>query len=117
VPSDTGYLFNLYWNDDVLTYQTKWIPNIAVVKAIGEHFNINYLHSYYELGCLVYGEASYQNGLFSTVVLDPEDFDLYDTNPEDEDTWVFEGQVYESDHEILEILLERKKEKLNPSKN
>lgn len=117
VPPHHGYFFNLYWDDGVLTYQTKWIPNINVIKAIADYFNISYVHSFYELGCLVYGEASYQEGRFSNIILEPKDFDLYDINPENEDTWIFEGRVYESDHEILEILLERKKEKLNLSQN
>jgi hypothetical protein len=112
VQSDTGYLFNPNWDDAVLTFETKWLPNLEVIKKVAEHFNVSYLHSYCELGCLVYGEASYRNGMFSTFVLEPEDFDLYDMNPEDEDTWIFEGQVYESDHEILEILLERKKQNI-----
>jgi len=34
---------------------------------------------------------------------------LYDINPENEDTWLFEGEVYQSDFEILDILLERRK--------
>jgi hypothetical protein len=36
-----------------------------------------------------------------------EDFDLFEEN-EGSDTWTFEENIYESEYDILEILLERK---------
>jgi len=62
---------------------------------------------YEETGCLVYGRASYTDGMLTDVYLENGDFGKYHFN-EDTDTYHFEGETYESDCKILEILLERK---------
>ena len=110
-PERSGYMFNIFCEGYGFGYETKWAPNVEVIKAIADHFKAGFQMNYEELMMQVYGECSYDKGILTDIFLDDEDFSQYDLNEEDgEETWVFEGSVYDSDCEILEILLERKKE-------
>ena len=51
--------------------------------------------------------AVYSNNELSEIYLEEEDFEQYKYN-EETDTYSFEEENYESDYEILEILLKRK---------
>jgi hypothetical protein len=62
------------------------------------------------LGNLVFGEAAYQNGILTDTYLESRDFGLSEQD-ENKDTYTFEGNTYESEYDILEILLERKQQK------
>ena len=57
---------------------------------------------------MVYGKALYENGKLAQVFLEDCDFEQYDYQEDSED-YIFEGKLYESDYDILEILIERKK--------
>ena len=57
---------------------------------------------------MVYGEALYENGKLVNLFLEDSEFEQYEYQEETED-YLFEGQLYESDYDILEILMERKK--------
>jgi len=59
------------------------------------------------MGNGIYGKASYQNGILDDVCLSDEELELYSFD-EETDTYHFEGEVYEIEYEILEMLLERK---------
>jgi hypothetical protein len=59
------------------------------------------------MGNLIYGEARFDDGRFSDIVLEIEDFDQY-CYSFDTETYLFEGMEYEILDEILDILLERK---------
>jgi len=108
--SDNGYLFDIRWEDGVLNYETRWAPNIKIMVAIAEQFRVDFVYEYAELMMQVYGECSFIKGELKDVHLDDKDYEQFDINPDDEDSWIFEGRVYESDYEILDILLERKKQ-------
>ncbi|MCX2680734.1 hypothetical protein OOZ15_12345 [Galbibacter sp. EGI 63066] len=108
--SNGGYFFNIYKDDDVtgvVQYETRWSPNLEIVQAIAEHYNMDFIQDYEELGCLVYGRATYMDGILTDICLDDEAFEAYSYD-EETDTYRFEGETYESDYEILETLLERK---------
>ena len=68
---------------------------------------MNFTHDYEEMGNLVYGRATFYNKLLTDVYLEDVDFEQYEFDEENE-TYHFEGNAYESDYEILENLLERK---------
>lgn len=109
-PKNGGYFFDLYFeNDDteVFQYQTKWSPNIEIVQEIAEHFKVDFVQDYEELGCCIFGKAIFENSELTDIYLEDEDFDQYQYD-EEKDQWIFEGNIYGSDYEILEILLERK---------
>lgn len=100
--------FDIRWeDDDVLYYETRWAPNTEVVQDISEHFKAGFTMEYKETGCLVYGKAKYSAGMLTDIYLENKDFGNYQYD-EEIDSYHFEGETYESDYEILEILLERK---------
>ncbi len=105
-----GYFFDLYLDNDnteVFQYQTKWSPNIEIVQKIAEHYKVDFVQDYEEMGNLVYGQATYNNGILQDIYLEDEDFEQYEYD-EETDNYLFEGETYNNDTEILEILLERK---------
>ncbi|OJY83538.1 MAG: hypothetical protein BGP13_02110 [Sphingobacteriales bacterium 40-81] len=104
------YFFSISQDNEyggVFQYETKWSPNTEAVKQIAEHFNVDFTHEYEELGCLVYGKATFENGTLTDTCLDSQDFDSYELE-EETDTYHFEGKEYNSEWEILETLLGRK---------
>ena len=105
-----GYFFNIYWNDGdkgIYQYETKWSPNIEVLKTIAEQYQIGLIQNYEEMGNLVYGRATFSDKLLTDIYLEDEDFGNYQFDQET-DTYHFDGKDYDSDCEILETLLERK---------
>ena len=105
-----GYFFNIYWNDGdkgIYQYETKWSPNVEVLKTIAEQYQIGLIQDYEEMGNLVYGRATFSDKLLTDIYLEDEDFGNYQFDQET-DTYHFEGKDYDSDCEILETLLERK---------
>lgn len=105
-----GYFFDLYFDNEdteVFQYQTKWSPNIEIIQEIAEHFKVDFVQDYEEMGNLIFGKAIFENNELTDIYLEDEDFDQYEYD-EEKDQWSFEGNIYGSDYEILEILLERK---------
>ena len=108
--SNGGYFFDIYQDDDVtgiFQYETKWSPNIEVVQAIAEHYNVSFTQDYEEMGNCICGRAIFSDKLLTDIYLDDDEFEQYEFN-EETDTYHFEGEAYDSDCEILETLLERK---------
>jgi len=68
---------------------------------------VNFRQDYEELGCLVYGKVTFENGTLTETCLNSQDFESYELD-EETDTYHFEGKEYNSEWEILETLLERK---------
>lgn len=101
------YMFSINWQDETASYETKWSPNIEEMKQIADHFKIGFNYYYEELGCLLYGVARYENAVLSNSFLESSDFGLFEEN-EGDGIWTFEGQKFESEYDILEILLERR---------
>jgi Api92-like protein with ferredoxin domain len=117
IETDGDWYFEISWEFDTLYYETRWSPNIEVMKKVAEHYGVGFTQCYIETGNLVYGEATFENGDLQDIYLEPSDFDQYEYY-EDTDTYTFDNEVYESNDEILEILLERKKTaKLSTFKN
>lgn len=108
--SNSGYFFDICQDDDVtgiFQYETKWSPNIEVVQAIAEHYNVNFTQDYEEMGNCICGRAMFSDKLLTDIYLEDEEFEQYEFD-EETDTYHFEDEEYESDYEILETLLERK---------
>ncbi len=107
IKADSGYFFNTRWEEGTLYYETRWSPNSDILVSIADKFTVNFTHDFEEPGNLIFGRIEYRDKLITLVELDSNDFDLYEYD-EENDNWIFEGQIYESDYEIKEILLERK---------
>lgn len=80
------------------------------MKQVADVFRTGFNYYYEELGNLVYGVVKYENGILTDTHVDSRDFDLFEEN-EGNETWTFEENIYESEYDILEILLERKQQK------
>ncbi|QAR30286.1 hypothetical protein EQP59_02375 [Ornithobacterium rhinotracheale] len=101
------YFFSIdQQSEGVYRYETKWRPNIDEVCQIAEKLGItDYVHEYEELGNLIYGKAIYKEGTLIEYNLEDEDFEQYQWN-EDDDTYTFADEIYQSEWEILDLLLE-----------
>lgn len=105
-----GYFFNTYWNEEdtgIFQYETKWSPNIGIVRQIAKYYEVDFTQDYEEMSNLVYGRAIFSDKLLTDIYLEDEDFEKYQFD-EETDAYHFEGEEYDSDCEILETLLERK---------
>ena len=105
-----GYFFEIYWNETEpcsFQYETKWCPNIEVLYIISHHYNAGFVLDYAELGSCIFGRTTYHDQVIDDICLDFGDFDKYQYD-EETDTYQFEGEEYQSDCKILDILLERK---------
>ncbi|MES2446588.1 MAG: hypothetical protein V4546_05365 [Bacteroidota bacterium] len=109
VKAEQGYLFDTYLDSGTLYYDTRWSPNTDIIVQIADHYQVDFLHQYSELAMGVFGEATYEAGVLKETYLDFEDLNQYEYD-EEKDCYTFEGNLFESDMEILETLLERKKE-------
>ena len=108
-----GYFFDILLEDGgcIFNYQTRWSPNTEVLTQIAERFNVDFILDYEEIGNQIYGVSVYSNNELTEICLEEEDFEQYDYQ-EETDTYSFEEENYESDFEILEILLKRKIQKI-----
>ncbi|MDE5437619.1 hypothetical protein KRE47_08000 [Elizabethkingia meningoseptica] len=105
-----GYFFNIYWNESdegVFQYETKWSPNTEAVRLIADLYGVEFTQEYEEMGNGIYGKATYSEGIVDDTALTDEDLEQYQYD-EENDRYHFEGEEYESDSEILEMLLTRK---------
>ena len=68
---------------------------------------MNFVQDYEEIINLVYGRVTFTYNVRTDIYLEDEDFEQYQFD-EETDTYSFEGEIYDSDCEILEILLKRK---------
>ena len=105
-----GYFFDLYLENaetGTFEYQTKWSPNIEIIQEIAEHYKVDFVQDYEEMGNLVYGRAIFSDNQLTDIYLEDKEFEQYEYDDETE-SYHFEGATYDSDSEILEIILERK---------
>lgn len=108
IPEERDWFFAIRWEtEDALYYDTKWSPNTEIVRHIADHYKVGFTYDYEELGCLVYGRATYADSILTDTCLEQADFDSFELD-EETDTYHFEGKDYDSEWEILETILERK---------
>lgn len=107
--AEDGHLFAIDRHGTTATYETKGAPNHEVMAAFAELHSVEFTLTFHEPGDLRYGEVMYAAGEISGIELSDEDFEAYEQDPDDDDRWSFEGQTYEAESDILEILLERRK--------
>lgn len=103
----SGYLFEIQMWEGQLSYLTKWSPNIEVITFVAKQYGAEFIYNYEELAMAIYGVAFYRNEQLQDICLAEEDFKCYQYNETDEN-YTFEGEVFQDDWEIMEILLQRK---------
>lgn len=105
---DDRYLFDIEIYGDSIMFQTKWGPALKTGQALAKTLKTEIELDYDEPSNLVYGKAIFNpKGEITDYYLSDLDFDKYEYN-EEKDVYIFEGQEYESDEDIKEILLQRK---------
>ncbi len=105
-----GYFFNIYWNEcdeGIFQYETKWSPNTEVIRLIADRYGVEFTQEYEEMGDGIYGKTTYSDDILDDTALTDEDLEQFHYN-EDTDRYHFECEEYESNSEILEMLLTRK---------
>jgi hypothetical protein len=108
IHQNSDHFFDMNIAGNVLTYNTKWTPNLETMVQIADYFGVGFVFHYEETANGVFGEAVYQDCILRDVFLEIADFARYTYDEEKEVYW-FEGKSYEDNTEILEILLERRK--------
>ncbi|PWN64115.1 DUF1281 family ferredoxin-like fold protein [Chryseobacterium viscerum] len=108
IKADEGYFFDICWDEcDTLTYQTKYRPNINRLAEIANEYDCHFECQYEELANGRYGKATYIEGIFEHIYLEAKDFQKIHFD-ENTDQYHFEGETYESQNDLLEMMLERK---------
>jgi len=99
-PVDTGVSI-------IVSYLTKWSPNLRDLQKLATKFECNFNVEYKETGHEIFGKASFENGELLVQDLSNDDFEEYSFD-EDTDCYMFEGEEYECEDDILETLWKRK---------
>lgn len=107
VKKDTGYLFQISYQDGVLCYLTKWEPNTEVLIAVADELGLGYAHNYDEPAMGVYGKDIYKNGELKEAFITMEDYGLYDYDG-DKDCYLYNGEEYEEINEVYDLILQEK---------
>jgi len=110
IEGENGHFFEIYWDEGdvgIFHYQTRWSPNIETLVSIADSYQVAFVLDYEEIGNLIYGQSAYNGGMLTDEYLEAPDFESF-TYDEANDCYLFEGETYFSDYEILEKLLERK---------
>jgi len=104
--NDDRYLFEINTYYSVVTFETKWSPAFKTAESIAKVLNTRIELNYDEPGMAIYGKAVFSpEGQVVNYQLQNSDFNRIDWD-EDTGLYTFEGDEYESDSEIKEILLE-----------
>lgn len=114
IQSEEGYCHDIYTEGGTIYYETKWVPNTDIIMQIADYYQVDFTHQYSELGFDIFGEANYEQGVLKDVRLEEEDFELFEKD--EQGLYSFMGTSYEIEEELLEEILERKKDQLDNSK-
>jgi hypothetical protein len=104
------WFFDIYANqdDDQISYSTKWSANTEDCILIAKHYGLNFELNYQEAGNNIYGKSVYTAGNDEAANYDLSNdyFEMYEFD-EDNDIYKYEGEEYECEDDILEILFEK----------
>jgi len=103
-----GYMIDISVNESTVNYRSRWSPNLNTLAEIADHFNVDFVSKFEEMGMGIFGEASYIDKKEFEIYLDLKDLQSYSYD-EENGNYIFDGQSYEDDWTILTKLLELKK--------
>ena len=104
------WFFEIYTDElDTIRYDTRWSPNVDDLIKIANHFDLGFEVQFEETVNNIFGKAIYTAGNEEAQFyeLHNSDFELYEFL-QDEDTYLYEGEKYECEYEILETIFEKK---------
>jgi hypothetical protein len=107
IDANQGYFYDIVVEEGEIKDETLTGQNTDILVQIADHFGVGFLHEYYEPGRWIYGEAVYKDQMLSDICIESEDVSLVEYRGDE--GYLFEGRSYQTDMEILELLLERKK--------
>lgn len=107
-----SYMFDINVHNDLdgkptnsFDYQTKWAPNTEALIDIAKHFKLEFEQQYDEMGMGIYGRAFYRNGELETFDLDDATLQQIEYD-EETDMYKYQGEEWESQYELIEMLLD-----------
>ncbi|OYD43648.1 DUF1281 family ferredoxin-like fold protein [Sphingobacterium cellulitidis] len=109
IEGNEGYIHHIDFFDRNIFFETPSVPNIGLLVQVADRYGADFALDYHELGCAVFGEADYMQGTLTDIRLGLEDFEQFSYDLQ-EQAYVYEGLYYDSDAEILEMMLAIKKE-------
>lgn len=107
VKADTGYLFQITFDNGLLCYLTKYGPNTEVLITVADALGLDYVHNYDEPAMGVYGKDIYKDGELKEAFITMEDYGLYDYDS-DKDCYLYKGEEYEEINEVYDLILREK---------
>lgn len=95
-------------SDEQISFSTKWSANIEDCILVAKHYGLNFELNYQESSNNIFGKAIYTAENEEPEIFDLSDdfFSLYNFDAE-LDHYVYDGNSYECEDDILEILFER----------
>lgn len=102
------YFFSIYVSDDYVMFDSKWVAPNEELKWMAEKYDVEITNWVEEVGCEYYGRVKYfPDGDAEEELLTDEDFEEFHYD-EDLDMYIFEGDEWESEINILETLWYRR---------
>ncbi|MGK6342485.1 hypothetical protein ACMGDK_09615 [Chryseobacterium sp. DT-3] len=71
---DYFFCYISYNEGGKIEYETRWTPNIEAVLQIAQHYKVDFVLDYQEVGNCLFGRATYAKSVFHNIYLDPHDF-------------------------------------------
>lgn len=102
------WLFDIRWEEDVFYFESSWNPLMNVLKQVADYFTVDFECEFEKLEEFIFGVAIYKRGNYQEIRLEKEDFSkgVFDLQ---NDCYLFEGMSYECKQDVLELLLDRKR--------
>ena len=104
---DHVLLCELVVEEGHLFCETRWVPPINTVVNLAKKYDCVIEMDYDEPGCLLYGKIIADKAGYTEYALSDEDWDLFEYD-EDKDAYLFEGEYWDSENDIKDIIIERK---------
>lgn len=103
--------FNITEDQETISFLSRWSCPVELLRDLAKHYKISFKCDYDE-GAHYYGATFYYHETDSSKNISLNDKDLEQYQDNDDDTYSFRGEIWESDSEILDILLTEKIKKL-----
>ncbi len=110
-PSEEGdlqYMFDLYVTEGFFSFESKWVPANDSLKFLAKKYQVTIINRYSEPGCMIFGQWTSDGETEEDVWLTDEEWELAVPGDEDHSYYTYEGEEYEVQEEILDIILDKK---------
>ncbi len=108
IDSKDGHFCGINISGSKVTYETSWYPNTGVLLTVADHYQVSFRLIFEEHTNCIYGAARYRNRELDELELKYIEYEKYFQNKET-GLWHYEGLKYNSEWEILEMLMDRKR--------